>query len=221
WEKTDDLTLLWQIVVRKNKKSPYFPRKRRLFACGCCRQIWHRVKSRLCKKAVEISEKFADGEATEKELVNAGGLAAEVHLKNGGYLFGACTSASYDEEIPPPFSPPNHQVFDAAIAAGFALANNGDAMAGILKDVFGNPFKPIRVSPQLLAPNITALARRIYKARDFQKLPALSEILEKAGCEQVEILDHCRKTAVHVRGCWVVDLFLPEGMIKPYPFEKE
>jgi hypothetical protein len=36
----------------------------------------------------------------------------------------------------------------------------------------------------------------------------LAEALEKAGCDNADILNHCRGPNVHVRGCWVVDLLL-------------
>jgi hypothetical protein len=32
--------------------------------------------------------------------------------------------------------------------------------------------------------------------------------LEDAGCADADILTHCRRAGVHVRGCWVVDLLL-------------
>jgi hypothetical protein len=32
--------------------------------------------------------------------------------------------------------------------------------------------------------------------------------LEEAGCDHPGILDHCRKSGEHVRGCWVLDLIL-------------
>ena len=30
----------------------------------------------------------------------------------------------------------------------------------------------------------------------------------EAGCDNQDILDHCRSPGPHVRGCWVVDLVL-------------
>jgi hypothetical protein len=49
----------------------------------------------------------------------------------------------------------------------------------------------------------------MYKARDFSPIPILADALQDAGCEEEQILGHCRDPSVtHVRGCWVVDLVL-------------
>ena len=34
----------------------------------------------------------------------------------------------------------------------------------------------------------------------------LSLALEQAGCDEAQVLDHCREQEGHVKGCWVVDL---------------
>ena len=37
----------------------------------------------------------------------------------------------------------------------------------------------------------------------------LADALQDAGCDNTDILDHCRDPqATHVHGCWVVDLVL-------------
>src|SRR5262249_41674119 len=46
----------------------------------------------------------------------------------------------------------------------------------------------------------------IYEGKAFDRLPALGDALEAAGCQDAEILGHCRGPGPHVRGCWVVDL---------------
>jgi hypothetical protein len=50
----------------------------------------------------------------------------------------------------------------------------------------------------------------MYEARDFSAMPILADALQDAGCDNDDILDHCRGPGPHVRGCWVVDLVLGE-----------
>jgi hypothetical protein len=52
------------------------------------------------------------------------------------------------------------------------------------------------------------MAQVIYDDRAFDHLPIVADALEEAGCDNQDILDHCRSTNEHVRGCWVVDLML-------------
>ena len=80
-----------------------------------------------------------------------------------------------------------------------------------LRDIFGNPFRPVTLDHAWLRWNdgaAVAIAQRIYDERRFQDLPILADALEEAGCTSGDILEHCRGPGPHVRGCWVVDLVL-------------
>ena len=46
------------------------------------------------------------------------------------------------------------------------------------------------------------------EGRWFDDMPRLANVLEKAGCEESEVLGHCRARSRHVRGCWLIDLIL-------------
>ncbi len=46
-------------------------RKFRLFTVACCRRAWNLLPQPACRRAVEIAELFADGDASEAELNEA------------------------------------------------------------------------------------------------------------------------------------------------------
>ncbi|QEL20518.1 hypothetical protein [Limnoglobus roseus] len=75
----------------------------------------------------------------------------------------------------------------------------------ILRDIFGNPFRPVTLPPSWLTPTAVGLAEAIYADRVSDRLPILADALQDAGCEDADILAHCRGEGPHVRGCWVVD----------------
>ncbi len=56
-----------------------------------------------------------------------------------------------------------------------------------------------------------ALAQQMYESREFGAMPILGDALQDAGCDNTDVLNHCRAPGVHVRGCWVVDLVLDKG----------
>lgn len=41
-----------------------------------------------------------------------------------------------------------------------------------------------------------------------EDMPILVDALEEAGCDNADILTHCRSGGPHIRGCWVLDLIL-------------
>ncbi len=81
-------------------------------------------------------------------------------------------------------------------------------IAALIRDIFGNPFKPTVLDPQWLTPTVTSLAASIYDQRAFDRMPVLGDAFEEAGCTDAPVLAHCRSGQEHVRGCHVVDLIL-------------
>jgi hypothetical protein len=77
-----------------------------------------------------------------------------------------------------------------------------------VRDIFGNPFRPITADPKWLTSAVVGLAQAIYDERAFDRLPILGDALEESGCDVTDVLEHCRQPGEHVRGCWVVDLLL-------------
>lgn len=55
---------------------------------------------------------------------------------------------------------------------------------------------------------VLRLAEAIYADRAFDRLPILADALEDVGCDNADLLAHCRRPGPHARGCWVVDLIL-------------
>jgi hypothetical protein len=82
------------------------------------------------------------------------------------------------------------------------------AQAALLRDIFGNPFRLVALDPSWRKPSVVKLARTIYDKRAFDRLPKLADALEKSGCDNADLLAHCRQPGEHVRGCRAVDLLL-------------
>jgi hypothetical protein len=89
------------------------------------------------------------------------------------------------------------------------------AQAGILRDIFGNPLRPIALAPAWRTPTVAGLAQTAYDNRllpagtlDTDRLAILADALEEAGCTNADMLNHLRGPGPHVLGCWAVDLIL-------------
>lgn len=78
----------------------------------------------------------------------------------------------------------------------------------ILRDLFGDPFRPTIFDPAWRTSTVVGLANSAYLGRDFASLPILADALQDAGCEDETILSHCRADRKHVKGCWVLDAIL-------------
>lgn len=82
------------------------------------------------------------------------------------------------------------------------------AQSDLLRDIFGNPFRRVAWQPEWVTETTESLALRMHETRDFAAMPVLADALEDAGCDNADILEHCRANTAHVRGCWVVALLL-------------
>jgi hypothetical protein len=83
-----------------------------------------------------------------------------------------------------------------------------EVQCDLLRDVFGNPFRPVAFDPSWRTSTVVSLAQQMYDSRDFSAIPILADAFQDAGCDNAAVLDHCRSSSEHVRGCWLVDLIL-------------
>ncbi|MBL8793687.1 MAG: hypothetical protein JNM56_07275 [Planctomycetia bacterium] len=97
--------------------------------------------------------------------------------------------------------------------AGWALLvlkkpEDAAAQADLVREVFGNPFRPVKCLPRWRSEVVVEPAQHIYDGHSFKRRKRLAEALENSGCDNAAMLDHCRQPGEHVRGCWCVDLIL-------------
>jgi hypothetical protein len=192
-------------------------RKFLLFACACCRRIWPLITDDRSRKAVEMMERDVEQPVGEPEYTtvfwdaqNATGDEDEDSEDDPAH---SAAEAAYSTI---PGSPNLERVFCAMATAAYAakarlLARQAEeeAQADLLREMFGNPFRPKSVEPAWLTWNggtVVKLGQGVYEERAFDRVPILADALEDAGCTDADILDHCRQPGPHGRGCWVVDL---------------
>jgi hypothetical protein len=96
---------------------------------------------------------------------------------------------------------------DAATAVRIGSQEMGH-QCQLIRDIFGNPFRPVAFDPRWRSADAVALAQGIYEDRAFDRLPLLADALMDAGCDDQQVIGHCRSAGPHVRGCWVLDLVL-------------
>jgi hypothetical protein len=196
-------------------------RKLRLFLCACCRRIWNLLSDKRSRKAVGISEQYADGLVTEATLQRAAHAAWQAACKSSSgkavrgkpelrrWVWEAVGSAVTD----------NRMLRCSIIMAANAVVEAANDHPHfdpclVLRDIFGDVLYPVELSDSWRTWNdsiVINLAEAIYYDRDFARLPILADALEEAGCNNADILTHLRGPGPHVRGCWVVDLCLNKG----------
>jgi hypothetical protein len=215
WLSSDDPKAMLEYLRSRTSE-----RKLRLFACGCARLLWQRfaqgrVPDPRSKTAVELAEAFLEGCASAEDLRMAVAPTNEAAIADASASlmgFG---------------SPDDYPVYAAALYAQTAvaealvdelvdsgiyciidfLAKAGPEVA-VLREVFGNPFRPVALDAHWLTSLVVDLSRAIYKERAFEGMPILADALEDADCNNADILTHCRGSDPHLRGCWVIDLVL-------------
>lgn len=214
----------WEMLEFLGRRAS--DRKLQLFAAACCRRAWHLSNDPRHRQAVEAAECFAVGVINEAEFAEAiqPGVelwaslpphpegnwspshymtAATRHLKGGGASKYAASfvarglACQEGEEGSPPW-----------LAARQAEET---FQCSLLRDIFGAPFRRFRFDPAWLSGEggpAVALAWKIEEEGRFGDILMLADALERAGCRDRTVLDHCRVPGPHVRGCWVLDALL-------------
>ena len=205
-------------------------RKLRLFAVACCRDLWRWLTDERSRCAVGVAERFADDQETAEAIALAYASAWEVFLltRDAGLPVADWTSHAAWMAAAAAWDPTQLQWAAWQVAYSIieriykkqAFAPEETRLsdeqyqvearryADMLRDIAGNPFRPVAFEPQWRSPQALALAQGMYEDRCFADMPLLADALEEMGCTNSTILSHCRSTDVHVRGCWVVDLVL-------------
>jgi hypothetical protein len=211
-------------------KGKRLPRQRRLFAVACCRRWLHEMLDAESRQAVEVAERYADGLASGEELAAAYRAAQEAAARRlnpcltapewkAGPLWNAWRLA-HAAQLACASSKMEDAANEIRLRIAHLLGKNRDKQldqemliqCALIRDIFGNPFRPqLTVDRSWLSWNdrtVPNLAQAIYIDRSFDRLPILADALEEAGCDNADILNHCRQHGEHVRGCWVVDLLV-------------
>ena len=193
-------------------------RKLRLFAYVCWHRLRHLLGDERLREFVRLLELHADGLVPGPRLTAAREAAREAR----GQVEESATTSPRERKVCSrlvswgTYSRARRAAERAARAAldaaawigDWAVAAEGKAESDALREIFGNPFRPVVAEPAWRLWNggvVVKLAESIYQEHAFDRLPVLADALEEAGCTDADLLGHCREGGEHVRGCWVVD----------------
>jgi len=181
-------------------------RKLRLFAVACCRSVLTELMDERGRGAVEVAERFAENNATDGERRLARHEAQRARGAASDRFTKSILRATYEA---------NHSdAGQAASSSSSYIAPGGTygrveqlAQVRMLRCIF-NPFRTVTFSLEWRTSTTVLMAQHMYESRDFSAMPILADALQESGCENEDVFSHCRGSAPHVRGCWVVDQVL-------------
>src|SRR5262249_28635241 len=185
---------------------------------ACCRHVWRFFTDDRSRRAVEVNERYAAGEATAEDVARAAVAVQEAMQKKWSEVCEARRVADsggrdaalfhhHAQDLEAEFTTywiaEQLGKVDVSLTAGLAAwgaawskVTTGQAekqfQSDVLRDVFPNPFQPPSLTPAPLPARVLDLARAIDETADFAALSALADALEQSGCTSEALLTHCR-----------------------------
>ena len=221
-------------LVTRNRSG----RKLQLVACAMGRIDWDHLDEPIVKVGIEAVEQFVDGELTHAEYLpryEAARVVVQQRLAvppganlqelSGMLVAQGIISANLIEGL-------GSIWLWGGLAATASVASRQTRAArdqfdltvcDLYREIIGNPFRDYRVQPNfagggvcypdgsrcLISETAKQIAEGISLDGGYERMPILADAMEDAGCEDRVMLDHLRSaTAVHVRGCWALDVIL-------------
>jgi hypothetical protein len=246
WSMTEDG---WQVCVNPFRMlgcllaiGKASDRKLLLFRAASSRRVWDDL-SDAERDAIEAAERYAEGEATWKDLQRiAFAKRGPLHWDKDPLVnFVAAVAATavnkamkdvyrrvwdsfeigggYRErqQIAKDLGLSDYSANDPREAWVEVDCRESKAQEDIIGDVFANPFyADPTIDPSRLVRTSGAIPRlteSIYNERDFDRMPELADAFEVSGCTDSLLLGHLRGPGSHFRGCWVLDLILKKRTI--------
>jgi hypothetical protein len=225
WPTTTDAVAMLEYLFGMRSPDSVLPDQRPvwLYLHTCARRAWDRLPW-VMRALVEVAELLPDRHPVDARLKSAAVTAAEEMYQNSDpdeAIAEAEQAFSLAGRTRPPDAPP--LVPEGKTWAGLAnliyfLFSSATPLfrripgefhsADLVREIFGNPFRPVRFSYSWRMGDVMAMARGMYRTNDFGAMPFLADALQDAGCNDADVLNHCRGENAHVRGCWVLDSLL-------------
>lgn len=207
WLRSENWDQMYDVVVPHKSNQ----RRQDLFCLACVQLFLDLIEDREAKKAFE----WLDEHVGERRLPKGG------HQRNlfQGQAIGLYNAHQRREQSPAGIAV--HIVYDMWVGwyeyvskklpglyPGALQENPWAYLSSVIREMFGNPFRPVNVDPAWITTTVKQIATGIYDEKAFDRMPILADALEESGCTDEVILNHCRQPGTHVRGCWVIDLLL-------------